>query len=191
MVKPDLNKILDLLDEENIAKAVHVPHAIAREQYRLQKITVQNWEEFRKEIGRYYAYQMSATSIGGQISTPEWLAEGYAEQIVNRAFAKIGGAKGACQMSQKGINGGLKAVIDSIFEWIVSEQAESYFENILQTNISPMSWQDQVDLMHQLSSKFGTPGKPVKTPMELAADYKEYIKFIMERLQPLRTKINR
>lgn len=191
MARPDLNKILDMLDEENIAKAVHLPHAIAREQYRLVRITVQSWDEFRKEIGRYYAYQMSATSIGGQISTPEWLAEGYAEQIVNRSFAKIGGAKGACQMAQKGINGGMKSVIDSIFEWIVNEQAESYFENILQLNISPMAWQDQVDLMHQLSSKFGTPGKPVKNPMELAADYKEYIKFIMERLQPLRTKIRR
>jgi hypothetical protein len=191
MARPDLNKILEMLDEENIAKAVHLPHAIAREQYHLQKVTVQNWEEFQKEIGRYYVYQMSTTMPGWKLSTSDWLSEGYAEQIVEKTFAKIGGAKGACQMAQKGINGGLKAVVDSIFDWIVNEQVEIYFNNILQKNISPMEWQDQVDLMYQLSNKFGTPGKPVKNPMELAADYKEYIKFIMERLQVLRSKISR
>jgi len=190
MPRPDLNNILEMLDEENIAKAVHAPHAFAREQYGLRKITVQSYDEFRTEIGKYYAYQINATS-GGGVSMPAWLAEGYAESALNRTFGQIGGAKGACQMAQKGINGGLKFSIDKIFDWIVSEQTEHYLENILTTQISPMSWSDQVEVMRQIQNKFGTPGKPMRNPMELAAEYKEHIRFIAERMQILRTKIRR
>jgi len=190
MPRPNLNNILEMLDEENIAKAVHAPHAFAREQYRLQKITVKDYDEYRKEIGKYYSYQINATT-GGGIAMPDWLAEGYAERIINRTFGQVGGATGACQMAQKGINGGLKFSIDKIFDWIVNDQTEQYLEHILTIQISPMSWTDQVDVMRQLQDKFGLPGKSMKSPMELAAEYKEYIKFITEKLQVLRSKIRR
>ena len=188
MVKPDLNRILEMLDEENIAKAVHVPHAIAREQYQLKKITVRDYDEFRKEIGIYYAYQFGST---GGSTMYDWMAEGYAETILNKAFGQVGGAKGACQMAQKGINGGLKFAIDKIIDWIVNEQEEHYLNKILTTQISPLSFPDQAEVMRQLQNKFGIPGKPMKNPMELAAEYKEHIKFIMEKLQILRAKIRR
>lgn len=194
MARPDLNAILAMLDEENIAKAVTIPHAIAREQYKLQKITVQSFEEFRNEIGRYYSYQIGATVPGGKVFMSEWLAKGYAEKIVDSAFSKIGGLEGAYKMAEKGINGGLKPIIDSIYMAIVREQEENYIEDILTRCINPMSWNDKVTFMEQFLIKFGGPlssGKPIKNAMEVAPHYKDFIKFLMEKVHTIRYKLGR
>jgi len=186
MPKPNLDNILEMLDEENIAKAIHVPHAIAREQYRLQKLTVKDYDEFTKEVGKYYAYQLAAT--GGK-QMYDWLAESEAKKILNNLFGQIGGATGACQMAKKATNGGLKFIIDKIYDWIVREQTELYLTHILDTQIFPTAWPDQVEVMRQIQNNYGIQGKPMRNPMELATEYKEHIRFIAERMQMLRTKI--
>jgi len=194
MPNPTLNMILALLDEENTARAVAIPHAIVREQYKLQKITVQNFEEFRNEIGKYYSYQVSATIPGGKVAMSDWLAKGYAEKIVDSAFSKIGGLEGAYKMAEKGINGGLKPIIDSIYMAIVREQEENYIEDILTKCINPMSWDEKVEFMRQFLIKFGGPlshGKPIKNPMEVAPHYKDFIKFLMEKVHTIRYKLGR
>lgn len=194
MPMPDLNAILAMLDEENIARAVTIPHAIVREQYKLQKITVHSFEEFRNEIGRYYSYQIGATVPGGKAVMPDWLAKGYAERIVDSAFSKIGGLEGAYKMAAKGINGGLKPIIDSIYMAIVREQEENYIEDILTRCINPMDWGAKVEFMRQFVIRFGGPlssGKPVKNPMEVAPYYKDFIKFLMEKLHTIRYKLVR
>jgi len=188
MPRPDLNNILEMLDEENIAKAIHVPHVIAREQYKLQKFTVNDYKEFTKEVGRYYAYQLAATGGNKMLA---WMAEGEAIKILNNLFGQVGGAKGACQMAKNATNGGLKFIIDKIYDWIVRNQTELYMNHILDTQISPMSWPDQIEVMRQMQSQFGIQGKPMKSPTELAAEYKENIRFITEKMQILRTKIRR
>lgn len=192
MAKPDLGKILAELDEENIARVVHIRHAERRKQYPMRILIVGGYQEFCKEIGKYYVHQIGATAPGGIVAMADWMAEGYAEQIVESAFSRVGGSAGACQMAQKGIHGGMWPVINAIYESIVRIEEERYIDKVIRTNIDPMVWTDKVECMRQFIHRFGYPmsnGKRVKTPEELAKDCEIIIKFLTEKLGSIRSKV--
>lgn len=194
MPKPNLNTILAELDEENIGKKVYLPHSRRREDYPMSKLTIQDYQEFRREIGNYYTHQTGATAPSGNASIARWKAEGDAEDIVENAYARVGGAKGACQMAQKGINGGMKPVIDAIFTAIVRVEEERFVDDILRKHISPLIFPEQIEIAQQFIDQFGkhlSVGKPIKSAMEIAPDYEGIIKFLRENLQFIRTKVRR
>jgi len=192
MAKPDLNKILAELDEENIARAVHIPHADRRRQYQLQKLIIIDYSEFRAEIGKYYLHQIGATAPGGNSALSVWVAEGTAEKIIESAYSAKGGADGACQMAQKGIDGGMWPVIDAIYMYIVRLEEDLFVEKVITDNLSRLGFDDKVECMRQFMFKFGYPmsnGKPVKSPYELASKCEAMIKFLTERLRSIRSKV--
>lgn len=192
MRRANLSMILKELDPENISYKVSRIHDAMRELYVVQRITVQNFEEFMEEITKFYQHQFSAVISGGHVDVPDWIASGFAREIVDKAFSRLGGLEGAYMIASKGIEGGLRTVIDSIYKAIKEQQEEQYINHVLITYVDPLDWDDRIELMRQYLNRFGRSlpeGARIKSPEELAANYEEIIKLHMKALQSIRTRI--
>jgi len=190
MAKPNLNAVLAELDDEHIAQAVHMRHAVQFSKYTIQTHFPAGEKEFTREIGRYYIHQKGATTPTGQYVTFEWLAERYVTDIVNAAYAKLGGSNAACDMAMKGINGGMKPIIDVIYSAIVRDHENKYIEMVLCKHISKKDWREHVEVMDQFLNQFGSH-LPGRNPMKLASDYEEMIKLLAENLNQIRLKVRK
>jgi len=191
--KANLNAIIQLLDEENIARVVSIRHDLAREQYSMKKAVVQSFDEFKAEVTRFYQYQYCITITGStNVVVPEWMASGFAIDILERAFSKDGGLEGAYRIAQKGVQGGMRAILDAIYKILKAQQEEQYIDYVLRSHVDPLDWNDKVDLMTQYLQRFGRnlpAGAQVKSAMELAIRYEDFLKLHMKALQTIRSRI--
>ncbi|MDP8215995.1 MAG: hypothetical protein P9L98_01570 [Candidatus Kaelpia imicola] len=192
MGKANLNMILRLLDERNIAKEVSMYHDIGRDEYNMQNRIPSTFDEMMAEATRFYQQQFQIT-VGGDILMPEWLALSNVRGIIERSFSQIGGLEGAYMVASTGVGGGMKAVLDAIYEHMKKEQEEKYISWILVEHVDVMSWDDKVLLMQQYLAKFHSSmpeGARIKSAEQLvAAGYEDIIKLHMKALQTIRTRV--
>lgn len=188
----NLNMILQLLDERNIAKEVSMYHDMGRDTYSIQNRIPSTFDEMIKEATKFYQEQYQIT-VGGNEPMPERLASSLARQIIDKSFSKFGGLEGAFVIASTGIAGGMKAIIDAVYEYMKREQEESYIFWILTEYVDVTSWDDKVALMQQYLDRFHInmpPGARIKSPEQLIADgYQAFIKMHMESLRTIRTRV--
>ena len=188
----NLNRMLELLDEVNITNVVGMKHDIAREQYVVTRRTVDSYAQFNEEITRFVQYQLHATL--GNTAIPQYMASSQAVGIVERAFTSVGGLQGAYEIASTGIRGGLRAVIDTLYQAIKKEEEEAYVEYILRTEVDPLSFEDRAQLMQAYLSRFGhnfPQGIRVPTAYELAGNYESIIRMHTEVINAIRMGIRR
>jgi hypothetical protein len=189
-VAANLDKILELLDEENIAKAVSIKHDETRERYSLAKATVVNYAEFLTEIAKYYAYHFKKTIANADL--PVEIASQNALEIVQQAYASQGGLEAAYRNANVGTGGGLRTVIDSIYEALKREQEEKYVNHVLTTQVNPLDWNERVALMNQYLTKFGKylpTGTKARSAEQIANNYGELIKLHTKVVGTIRSRL--
>lgn len=188
----NLNRMLELLDEVNISNVVSQKHDSARERYHLPRNTVNSSVEFEEEITRFMQYQLCATR--GNAAVPRYMASSEAADILERAFANIGGASGAYEMASRGIRGGLRAVLEVLCSAVKKEEEEAYVEYVLRTEVDPLSFDDRVELMQAYLTRYGRnfPNSVrVPTAFELAGNYESIIRMHSELINSIRMRIRR
>ena len=147
--------ILSALDERTIARQIGIPHDEARMRYPLQRNTVQDFDEFSRIIGDYYAHHSGACiSRGGSISRAE--AEGRAQEITEREYRRRNGdIVSAFNDAHDGTNGGLRGVLDKISEALKAESVERYIRSIFDRHVAPNSWEQKVEIVRQFVAQCG------------------------------------
>lgn len=186
----NLNRMIALLDETNLSAVVGLKHDTARERYQLTRSTVASSAEFEEEITRFVQYQLCATR--GNAAVPRYMASSQAAEIIERAFANIGGASGAYEIASRGIRGGLRAVIEVLCSAIKKEEEEAYIEYVLRTEVDPLSFDDRVELMQAYLTRYGRnfPNSVrVPTAFELAGNYENIIRMHIEVINSIRMRI--
>ena len=186
----NLNRMLQLLDEVNITNVVGMKHDIAREQYIVTRRIVNSYQELNEEVTRFVQYQLHATL--GNAATPQYMASSQGMSIIERAFMNLGGIQGACEIASTGIRGGLRRVIDALYEAIKREEEERYIEWVLRTEVDPLSFQDRTSLMQGYIERFRhnfPPGIRVPSAYELAGNYESIIRMHMEVINSIRMRI--
>lgn len=186
----NLNRMLELLDEVNISNVVSQKHDTARECYHLSRNTVTSSAEFQEEITRFVQYQLCATR--GNAAVPRYMASSQAAEIIERAFANIGGMSGAYEMASRGVRGGLRQVIEVLSSAIKKEEEESYVAYVLRTEVDQLSFDDRVALMQAYLNRFrhNFPNSVrVPTAFELASNYESIIRMHVEVINSLRMRI--
>jgi len=186
----NLNRMLELLDEVNITNVVGLKHDRARERYHLTRDTVSTHAEFEEEITRFVQYQLCATR--GNAAVPRYMASSIATDILNRAFTSIGGKDGAYDMAESGIRGGLRTVIDALYQAIKKEEEESYVEYVLRTEVDQLSFNDRTALMQAYLNRFrGNFPASARVPSayELAGNYENIIRMHAEVINSIRMRI--
>lgn len=188
----NLNRMLELLDEQNITNNVGMKHDIARAQYSVIKRTVASFNEFNEEVTRFVQYELRATQ--GHPTMPTYMASSQGMAIVERAFHGIGGIEGAFEIARTGIRGGLRAVIDALYEYMKRQEEESYIDYVLRTEVDPLSFDDRTALMQAYLNRFRhnfPQGVRVPTALELATHYSDIIRMHTELLNSMRLRLRR
>ncbi len=191
MESVDLNQILRLLDSENIAQVVSIKHDQARESYRLQRTTVNSYEEFHEEIIAYHQHHHQC--IYGAPMPPE-MASGVVRQIIDRQFSRQGGYESAFVEAKTGIMGGLRNILDRICDVLKHDHEEKYITHIFHTYVGPLNWEAQVSLMRQYMEKFRAIAPPElleKSPEQLARDYEYVIRTHVQSIRPITSVFRR
>ena len=189
---PDLMEILNLLDEQTIARRVSLSHEFARERYQLRRFMVENFREFQREITDYTKYHFAATTA--PVEMPDELAFGMAWQMVDRSYGSQGGIETAYRNAKTGTRGGLSGVLTAIANALREEREEAYVNYILRTRVDPLDFDQVVDLMSQYLARFGRyipAGTTVRAPAELAANWPELIKLHSRVVSSIRGRLGR
>ena len=188
----NLNRMLEALDEVNITNIVGFKHDMARERYIVTRRTVDSYAQLNEEMTRFVQYQLHATL--GNTAVPQYMASSQAVGIIERAFTSIGGLQGAYEIASTGIRGGLRAIIDALYQAIKKEEEEAYIEYVLRTEVNPLSFEDRAQLMQAYLNRFGhnfPHGVRVPAAYELAGNYESIIRMHMEVINAIRTGIRR
>ena len=181
-----LDYLLEMLDEQGIARNVSISHDGARMRYSLRKNTVSNFEEFTGVITDYYNHHVSQCVMhGGYLSRTE--AAGRAKQILEQEYRRQGGTiVTAFNDAHDGTNGGLRVVLDRIAESLKTESVERYIRDAFDRYVTPNSWDQKVDIMRQFIARFGhllSSSIRVNQPERYAHNYEELIRSYVDSLK--------
>jgi len=181
-----LDYLLEMLDEQGIARNVSIPHDEARMRYSLRKNTVSNFEEFTGVITDYYNHHVSQCVMhGGYLSRTE--AAGRAKQILEQEYRRQGGTiVTAFNDARDGTNGGLRIVLDRIAESLKTESVERYIRDAFDRYVTPNSWEQKVDIMRQFIARFGhllSSSIRANQPERYAQNYEELIRSYVDSLK--------
>jgi len=180
-----IESLLGAMDELTIARKVGIAHDEARMRYRLDRNTVESFDEFSDIIANYYNHHVSQCVVrGGTLSRME--AAGRAKEILKQEYARRGGdLMTAYNDVHDGTNGGLRGVLDRIAEQLKAESVERYVRYVFDTHVAPNSWEQKVDIMRQFIARFGHLISAIRSgqPERYAANYEELIRAYVESLR--------
>ena len=167
----DLNQIINMLDEENIAHEVSMYHDLGRAMYITDKVIVNSTYELIEEAAKFYMHQYECATGSG---IPEWYAMGLVEEILSRKFSN--GLEESFLLASRGIRGGLNSVFEVIYKELKKNHEEQYIRYVFMSNLDVLSWEDKIQLIEQYLSQFGRylpEGAQVRSSAELANNPKE------------------
>ena len=181
-----INSLLAALDEREIAQRIGIPHDEARMRYALHANTVAGFREFEQIIGEYYNYHFTTcVAPGGALSPAE--ARSRAKQILEQDYRRRNGdIRSAFVDARDGTNGGLRAMLDIIAEALKADSMSQYTQDVFDRHVTPVSWEEQVDIMRQFIAHFGAYlGSSIRQdrPEQYARDYEPLIRSYVRALQ--------
>jgi hypothetical protein len=179
-------RLVAAMDERAIAQNVGILHDEARGQYALRSNTVGSFGEFTDIIADYYNYHYTQCVVrGGYMARTE--AAGRAKEILVQEYKRQGeNINSAYQDAHDGTNGGLRIILDRIAEHLKEESVERYLRDVFDRYVEPPSWEQKVDIIGQLFSRYGhlLPSY-IRTnqPERYAQNYEEIIRGYVEALK--------
>jgi hypothetical protein len=148
-----ISPVLAALGEAQIARTVGIPHDETRLRYRLERNTVESFEEFTALTGEYYNYHSSGCMFhGGRLSAAD--ARGRAKEILEREYRRrIRGITtpivAAYNDAHDGTNGGLRTILDLIADALKEESVSHYVTDVFDRFVAPNSWEGKVSIIRQ------------------------------------------
>jgi hypothetical protein len=112
-------------------------------------VVVDSPDEFNEIIASFYLHLLRHTR---RVFEPADLraagSEGF--KLLENAFSKNGGYKGALAEARNATNGGLRFVLDMMTEQLKRKQQEDYIRFVLKTEIDALPWESKVVLVEAL-----------------------------------------
>jgi len=191
----EFEKLIEELEPERIARAIDIPLDSVREGFGLKRMTISNYEEFMGICSRFHGRLLGAY-MGRDIGMPRWMGEEKVIEILNRSFGSIGGLGGAFKIAStgeafKGARGGMAAILDAIYISVKNELKEYWIGHAIKKYVSPIDWDDRVDLMCQYLRRYGgyVSQDNKRSAMELATNAENIIRMHLEVTNSLRPHI--
>jgi hypothetical protein len=149
-----IERLLAELSEENLAEKVGQRLDEARGSYIMDTVTVKNGFEFNDAITSFYAHMFRRTaSPTGHLKRSALSEE--AIDLVEKAFERKGGYKGALSEGKYGTNGGLRLVFDAMTESLKQEGKGKYIARVFKETSDPFDWDAKVRLMEIFMARIG------------------------------------
>lgn len=151
-----VESLLAALSEQAIARAAAIPHDEARIGYRLQRNTVDSYEEFSRITGDYVQHHFTTcVAPGGRLGGHD--ARSRAKEILEHEYGRRNGdIVSAYNDARDGTNGGLRGLLDIIAEHYKSEGVDRYVRDIFDRHVEPCSWEQKVRFIAAFISRCGS-----------------------------------
>lgn len=149
------NRIMSMLDPEVIAEKVSSKVWLARETFPLESNKVNSYTEFKDILARHINHHMR--DVAGY---PEEWAYTWSEVYLKKQGLSMRTVYDQCQ---RGVNGGLKYVLDKITEGIEREKIEGYISGVLKAEMDDPNDLDQI---YELMAVFAKRNRKHLTPLQ-------------------------
>lgn len=171
-----IERLLVELSEENLAEKVGLPLDEARLSYVTETVTVRDGFEFNDTITAFYAHMFRHTASPVGHAKRSALSE-EAIDLVEKAFERKGGYKGALSEGKFGTNGGMRLVFDAMTEHLKQEGKGKYITRVFKETIDSLDRDAQVRLMKVFMDGIGPdlPADLRHLPAEKLASHWETI----------------
>jgi len=180
-----VDSIRNELDPKEIMRAVGRKHDDARIQYRMTTNTVESIEDFTRKIGDYFMHHYAHCFDGS--SLPMYECEQRAKEIITNAYTRRdGNFLSAFNDAKDGLNGGMRRILDLIADGLKEDGIRRYTEHILDTRISPASYDEQLQIIRELLPRLGLT-EQASHPERYVSDYKKLIQAYLKRLRETET----
>jgi len=183
---PAISALLADLNERRIAQRIGIAHDEARMRFPLESNTVEDFNQFREIITRYYNHHYTTrVSHGGGLPASE--AYGRAKELLEHEYRRRHGSiVSAFNNAHDGTNGGLRVVLDTIAEGLKAEVVERYIADAFDRHVAPNSWEQKVEIIRQFIAQCGpylSSSIKAAQPERYAHDYSELIRSYVNGLQ--------
>lgn len=190
MAKANIRQAMTMLDPEECARVYELPNIMARETFRLDRIQVNTFDELIALCSRYYVHHWRRVICDG-VTPPIEHVHGALWDIIDHGFS--GGREAAFKAAQRGLNGGLPAVLDAIRDHFLKEQEKQYFDHVLMEAVDVMDLEDIESLMRQYLERYGRhmDGENLQSARFLVPKYREVIRAHSQIVRNIRTHFGR
>lgn len=203
-VAKSIKEILNLLHVDVIAERIESVHKMIRENYKVKRYFIENYEEFKEEITKYYQHHYTQWLDVDPTMPPE-LAHSRAHDILenspNPNLPKIRDILGstnetgysvAYKNAKSGRYGGLVGVIDAIAEGIKNEAISKYVSAVFLDCIDPLNFDKRIEFMQAYLDMFGAvllPDEELLSVYELASDLEAVVQNHVKLINDFRKKL--
>jgi hypothetical protein len=182
-----IEEILGELSDENLAEKVRQRLDEARLSYVTETVTINDGFEFKDAITAFYAHMFRNTaSPVGHARRSELSEE--AIDLVEKAFERKGGYRGALSEGKFGTTGGMRLVFDTMTEHLIQEGKGKYITWVFKATIDPLDWDAKVSLMKVFMERIG-PDLPAELRDLPAEKLAEHWEVILQRYAESREKL--
>ena len=150
----NIQNLINRIDETALSR-IGLPHDEARIKYRLNKNTVNSFEEFTNIIGDYcnHHYQ-TCISNGGRLSSHEAMSK--AKELLEQHYRQENGdLVSAFNDCRDGTNSGLRGILDIIADQLKMKSINRYIRNVFDEIVAPNCWSDKVEIIRQFVNYYG------------------------------------
>lgn len=182
----NINDLLFALEERTIAQKVGNSHDEARMSFGVIKTTITSYDEFIRLIGRYYNHHYQK-AISKRTHFPRFEAEERGKELIEQSYRRQNGDIAmAYNDAFDGTNGGMRGIFDLIADGLRQQSIERYIGHVFDQYVSPISWEDKVDLIREFIAEVGhTLSSSIQRhqPERYARDYKLLVREFAEGLK--------
>jgi len=180
------HNLLEETNERAIAQRVGIQHDEARTTYRLDKNTVESFDEFTWILADYMNHHLSkCVAKGGRLSFAE--ASSRVKEILEEEYRRRGGdIVSAYNDAKDGTNGGVRGCLDLVAERLKTESVERYLREVFDRYVAPNSWEDKLEIIRQFIDQCGHHlGSSIRAdqPERYAQNYLELIRSYLSALE--------
>ncbi len=151
----DVDRILALISQDHINRAVLVRHDSARETFHAPSMTVRDHQEFQFVITSYVEHHFRTVGEGAPTSAA---AFGEAKRILDQAYERDNYQEGypaALQTALDGAQGGMRQVLNEIADALKRRALTSYMDHVYHHHINILSKHDNLALSRAFYHRFG------------------------------------
>lgn len=184
--QPDslLDAVLAAIEPLHLAKQIAIPIDSARATYTLGSSVATCYEEFSDVVASFYLHLLRHTGVVSGPVLPRSVAAD-ALELLERAFSRNGGVKGAFAEARDGTRGGLRYVLDVIADWHRYEEQRKQVRRVLSEALDPLDWNRKVAFIQALLDRLA-PHLPAEIrsqpPTRFARHWEEIVQAYAQSL---------
>lgn len=171
-----LQLILAEMDPDRLTSLIGLPIDSARAVYVMDSVTLESYDQFIDSITSFYTHIMRHYR---KVSEPVDLnaAGKEALELLENAFSKEGGLKGAWAEARHGTKGGLKWIFDAMTRQFSRQEQEKHINYAIKSTLDPLDRASKKSLIMSLLEHLRPvlPPDILSQPLEMLVEHHEAI----------------